>query len=52
MVYLMIDERVHYECDTCCYGVSGYPISFTVEDKLDKHEDENPGHRMKEAKDE
>lgn len=45
------DERVYYECSQCCYGVSGYSYSNAVNDKLDKHEDENPGHRMKEAKD-
>ena len=45
------DEHVYFECDTCCYGVSGELGSPQLDNKLDKHEDENPGHHMKEAKD-
>ena len=45
------EERVRYECNTCCYVITGNPWSTKVEDKLDKHEEESPGHKMKESKD-
>jgi hypothetical protein len=47
----MSDERAYYECNKCSYAVSGHSYSSVVNDKLDRHEDENPGHRMIEAKD-
>lgn len=45
----MDDERTYYECNKCGYGVSGASGSRALDDKLDAHEQDNPGHRMIEA---
>lgn len=44
-----MDMRVRYECNTCCYAITGPDGDVRLEDKLDDHEQENPGHRMVEV---
>jgi hypothetical protein len=42
-----MDETEYWECETCCYAVSGYP-SPRLNKRLDAHE-QDTGHRMKGA---
>lgn len=44
-----MDDRVRYECNACCYAISGVDGDVRLEDRLDYHELENFGHRMVEA---
>ena len=44
------DERVYYECKTCCYGVSASYASGVLWSKIGAHEEET-GHVMDEVVD-
>jgi hypothetical protein len=42
----------YFECETCSSGWSGDPTSPRLLDKIDQHERDHEGHRVREAPEE